>query len=192
MHDVAMTNWDRLARAIRDRRRVLDLTQQRLADNARVTRSTIKNLEGAREPTRLPSSMTAVEQALGWAPGSGQAVLNGGEPTLADSSADQRPPTQDPYQPLSGRLPISVLDELSTGEVYAADIHDLSQDGGITLITVAVRRAGTPGHQVSAEQRRANFRAWSRVQRQLKNLPPMEWEPGDPEEWKGHPEERQA
>lgn len=79
-----MTNdWDRLARAIRERRHMLGLTQQQLADATRVTRTTIKNLEGGRQPTsRLPSSMGAVEQALGWTLGSGAATLNGGEPTL--------------------------------------------------------------------------------------------------------------
>jgi transcriptional regulator with XRE-family HTH domain len=186
LHDVGMTNdWDRLARAIRERRRVLDLTQQQLADAARVTRTTVKNLEGARKPTsRLPSSMGALEQALGWAVGSGEAVLAGGEPTPAA-------PPQDTHQSLTG-LPASVLDELGAGEVYATDIHDLSQTDGITIITVAVRRPGEPGEQISHEQRRRNFRAWSRVQRQLNGLPPLEWESGDPEEWKQHPEESQA
>lgn len=188
-----MTNdWDRLARAIRERRRVLDLTQQQLADSARVTRTTVKNLEGARKPTsRLPSSMSAIEQALGWATASGEAILSGGEPTLSPPPANEPAPAQDPHPSLNG-LPASILDELKSGDVYATDIHDLSQDGGITLITVAVRRPGEPGEQISDEQRRRNFRTWSRVQRQLDKLSPLEWEPGDPEEWKQHPEESQA
>lgn len=183
MHDVGMTNWDRLAGAIRERRQVLGMTQQQLADAVGVDRSTIKNLEGARTPTkRLPSSIAVVEQALGWAPGSARIVLDGGEPIAA---ARQPEHSQTP-EPLSG-LPASVLDELANGDVYATDIHDLSQDGGITLITVAVRRPGEPGEQISPEQRRRNFRAWSRVQRQLNGLPPLEWEPGDPDEWKEGP-----
>lgn len=185
MHDEAMTaHWDRLAGAIRERRAALNLSQQQLADAAGVTRTTIKNLEGARQPTRLPPSMTAVEQALGWTLGSGREVLNGGEPTIVIAAAGY-PPAQDPYQPLAERLPISVLDELSTGEVYAADIHDLTLDGGMRIITVAIRHPSeSPGQQVSAEQRRRDQRAWSRAQRRLKGLPPLEWEPGDPEEWK--------
>lgn len=179
-----MTNdWDRLAGAIRERRQALGMTQQQLADAAGVTRTTIKNLEGARQPTkRLPSSIAAVEQVLGWAPGSARIVLDGGEPIAITQAADQ---TQ-PRDALTS-LPASVLDELAEGEVYATEIHDLSQDGGITIITVAVRRAGEPGAQISTEERRRNFRAWSRVQRQLNNLPPLEWEPGDPEGWKEGP-----
>lgn len=183
MHDVDMTNdWDRLAGAIRERRLALGMTQQQLADAAGVTRSTIKNLEGARQPTkRPPSSIAAVEQALGWAPGSVRTVLDGGAPVIADQTPAA---TQEVPESLSSRLPASVLDELADGEVYATDIHDLSQGDGITIITVAVRRRGEPGEQVSPEQRRRHFRAWSRAQRKLNGLPPLEWEPGDPEEWK--------
>lgn len=82
-----MTNdWDRLARAIRERRVALGMTQQQLADAAGVTRTTIKNLEGARQPTkRPPASLPAVENALGWTLGSARTVLAGGEPTpIAD------------------------------------------------------------------------------------------------------------
>lgn len=181
LHDVGMTNdWDRLAGAIRERRQALGMTQQQLADAAGVTRTTIKNLEGARQPAkRLPLSVAPVEQALGWAPGSARIVLDGGAPIGTDQPAN---PPQAP-EPLSG-LPTSVLDELADGEVYATDIHNLTQGDGITIITVAVRRPGESGEQISAEQRRRHFRAWSRVQRQLHGLPPLEWEPGDPEEWK--------
>lgn len=188
MHHEGMTaNWDRLAGAIRERRAVLGLSRQQLADAAGVTLSTIKNLEGARRPTRLPSSMGAVEQALGWTAGSGREVLNGGEPTIVATAAGY-PPAQDPYQPLANRLPVQIIDELSTGEVYAAEIHDLTVDGGMRIITVAVRHPSEPpGQQVSPEQRRRNHRAWSRMQRQIKGLPPLKWEQGDPDEWKEDP-----
>lgn len=178
------TDWDRLAGAIRERRKVLDMTQQQLADAAGVDRSTIKNLEGARTPKRLPSSIAAVEQALGWTSGSAQTVLAGGEPTIVIPPTGEYPPAQDPFQPLADRLPVSVLDELSTGEVYAADIHDLTVDGGMRIITVAVRHPEEPGRQVTPERRRHNHRAWSRMQRQISGLEPLPYEPGDPEEWK--------
>lgn len=188
MHDVDMTNdWDRLAGTIREWRQALGMTQQQLATAAGVTRTTIKNLEGARQPTkRLPSSIAAVEQALKWAPGSARIVLDGGQPIGTTPEAATQPSTDGTHESLSG-LPASVLDRLADGEIYATDIHNLSQADGITLITVAVRRPGEPGEQISPEQRRRNFRAWSRVQRQLNGLPPLEWEPGDPDEWKEAP-----
>ena len=78
-----MTNdWERLAGAIRERRQALGMTQQQLAEAAGVTRTTIKNLEGARQPTkRPPASLPAVEHALGWTLGSARAILDGDKPT---------------------------------------------------------------------------------------------------------------
>jgi len=174
-------DWDRLTDAIQRRRNELGLTQVQLAEAAGVTDTTIRNLEGGRKFRRLPASVPAVEQALGWAPGSARIVLDGGEPIAATQPAER--PQPQPQDTLAG-LPASVLDELNSGDVYATEIHDLSQEGGITIITVGVRRPGEPGTEVSPEQRRRNFRAWSRIQRRINGLPPLEWEPGDPEEWK--------
>jgi transcriptional regulator with XRE-family HTH domain len=185
-------DWDRLAGAVRHRREELGFTQVQLAERAGVTDTTIGNLEGGRRFKRPPASLPAVEQALGWTKGSARAVLTGGEPALdAEPVPAVAHATEPAYalQPLSGQLPANILDELAASEVYATDIHDLSQAGGITIITVAVRRPGEPGEQISAEQRRRNFRAWDRVQRKLNGLPLPEWEPGDPEEWKVHSEE---
>lgn len=80
------TDRGRLATAIQRRREALGFTQVQLATLAGVTDTTIRNLEGGRRFTRPPASLPAVEQALGWAPGSGRAVLAGGEPTLASDA----------------------------------------------------------------------------------------------------------
>lgn len=183
-HGTMTENWTALGAAVKERRKALRMSQIELGEAAGASRSTVQTIERG-DGYELSAGMLAlIERGLYWTVGSVQSVLGGGEPT----PAAQTPPPIDTPDPLNG-LPASVLDELADGEVYATDIHDLSQDGGITLITVAVRRAGEPGEQVSAEQRRLNFRAWSRVQRQLNNLSPLEWEPGDPEEWRQHPEE---
>jgi transcriptional regulator with XRE-family HTH domain len=81
-------DWERLAGAIQARRQVLNLSQQQLANAAGVARTTVKNLEGARTPTRLPSSVAAIERELGWKAGSARAVLAGGEPTLTPNEPD--------------------------------------------------------------------------------------------------------
>lgn len=185
-------DWTALATALKDRRSDLRLTQEELAERAGVHTGTIKDYEAGKAYTRMPKSWSALERALGWAPGSARDVLQGGAPTIftTPNAASQEP--KNLPQALGGQLPASVLDELAGAEVYATDIHDLSQAGGITIITVAVRRPGEPGEQISAEQRRRNFRAWDRVQRKLNGLPLPEWEPGDPEEWKGHVQESEA
>jgi len=62
------------------------MSQQDLATAAGVTRTTVKNLEGARRFSQLPASLAVIEQALGWAPRSAREVLEGGEPRLLDDS----------------------------------------------------------------------------------------------------------
>lgn len=183
-------NHERLLKLVREARRELGLEKQKdFVTATGLGRTTIHRFESGEHLS--DTAYRSIDWTLHWTAGSCAAVLAGGDPTPLDETppnpADAEPTEAgDPYQ-LSGRLPASVLDELAAGEVYATDIHDLSQDGGITLITVAVRRPGEPGEQISPEQRRRNFRAWSRIQRQLNGLPPLEWEPGDPEEWKEGP-----
>lgn len=182
---------ERLLQLVREARREHGLTKQRdFVQATGLGRTTIHRFESGERLS--DTAYRSIDWALHWNAGSSVAVLDGGEPSPRDESAPTAPYAESSDSQQITGLPASILDELADGEVYATDIHDLSQDGGITLITVAVRRVGEPGQQISPEQRRANFRAWSRVQRQLNNLPPLEWEPGDPEEWKQHPEASQA
>lgn len=174
-------NHERLLRLVREARHALGLGKQRdFVEATGLGRTTIQRFE--RGERLSDTAYRSIDWALHWIAGSCVAVLEGGNPSPLDSPTSPA----EPSDRLTG-LPASVLDELAGGEVYATDIHDLSQAGGITLITVAVRRPGEVGEQISPEQRRRDFRAWSRVQRQLNGLPPLEWEPGDPDEWKEGP-----
>lgn len=178
-------NWPALAAAIKQRRKALRYSQDGLAKAADLSRSTIQKLEWATAENIERETEIKLERGLQWTTGSVAVVLAGGIPTVVIGPDGQYPPAQDPYQPLSERLPVSVLDELTSGEVYAADIHDLTVDGGMRIITVAIRHPNEPAQQgPDAVTRRRNQRAWSRMQRQIKGLEPLPWEPGDPEEWK--------
>lgn len=84
-------DWERLADMVRRRREALGLTQVQLAERTGLTDTTIGNLEGGRRFKRVPASVPAVEQGLGWAPGSARVVLAGGEPTLIAEVADSMP-----------------------------------------------------------------------------------------------------
>src|ERR1700758_4012434 len=119
-------DWTALATALRGRRKALRLTQEELADQAGVHTATVKDYEAGKVYTRMPKSWGALERVLGWAPGSARAVLEGSEPTVISESANDHSSAPEPPQSLSG-LPASVLDQLTAGEVYATDIHDLSQ-----------------------------------------------------------------
>lgn len=189
VHDGSMTwDWDRLGRLLKARRAVLDMTQQQLADRAGVSIMTIRNLENGREFKRPPQSIKPVERELGWKAGSALAILQGGEPTpLEPADRSQRvlhEGDMDPSKPLSERLPTSVMHALEGREVYATDTYDLTLGGGLTLVAVVVRDPDAPGHPKDFERLRRENRAWLNAQHKLRNLPPLEWEPGDPEEWK--------
>lgn len=176
-------HYERLRKLVAEARRRQGLERQiDLMKASGLSKSTVRRFELGEEVGE--KALRDISKAVGWTADSAEAILNGGNPTVVVAVGGY-PPAQDPYQPLSERLPVSVLDELSSGEIYAADIHDLTIGGGMRIITVAVRHPDElPGQQVSPEQRRRNQRAWSRMQRQIKGLPPLEWEPGDPEEWK--------
>ncbi len=75
-------NWTALATAIKKRRTELRFSQDGLANEAGVSRSTIQKLEWA---TARPEyeTLQKVERALGWEPGSADDVLRGSRPKLA-------------------------------------------------------------------------------------------------------------
>jgi transcriptional regulator with XRE-family HTH domain len=74
---------DLLAAEVRKRRLALGIsTVKELAELAGFTVKTGSSIENARQDAYRPQTLAQLERALGWAPGSAQAVLDGGEPTL--------------------------------------------------------------------------------------------------------------
>jgi DNA-binding XRE family transcriptional regulator len=68
-------NRAKLARAVRDARSAIELTQAELASKAEVSRATMQKLERG-EPVRQVT-LYRVEKALDWAVGTCQAILDG-------------------------------------------------------------------------------------------------------------------
>lgn len=79
MHTLPMErDWERLAKAIKQAREAAGMTQKDLAKRAEVSEGSVQNLEDSnRRPIRIPQSLAKVEAALGWAAGSGVAILQG-------------------------------------------------------------------------------------------------------------------
>lgn len=85
--------WDRLARALFDRRTALGMSRQRVADLAGVSLGAVKRLERKGNGyTRMPPTLASVVEVLGWTRDSPGNVLAGGEPTLAEGRTDSTPP----------------------------------------------------------------------------------------------------
>lgn len=82
-------DWKRLARHVRSRRMELGYaTTRQLAEAVDISFRTIGNLE--RGVAVGPNTLTAVENVLGWTPGSALEVLAGGEPASRPSAPPER------------------------------------------------------------------------------------------------------
>jgi len=78
------TRNGRLDKAMEDRRLSLGLEWRDVAEAANVSYETLRALRRNRQSSSLTKRRT--EDALQWAPGSIDAILAGGEPTLAETS----------------------------------------------------------------------------------------------------------
>lgn len=92
-------DWERLAKAIKQAREAAGMTQKDLAKRAEVSEGSVQNLEDPnRRPTRIPQSLAKVEAALGWAVGSGVAILQGATGPVT-------------WEPIGGNVVIAKLPE---------------------------------------------------------------------------------
>jgi len=162
-HEPMGRDWKRLADAVEAARDAKGLTQVALAALAGVSESTVQNLESGAERKRVPASLHRVERALGWAPGSGERILDGGDPE----------PQEDSAPPPSG-LPLRIVQELQDGPLLDTTVLDLSPHGSGARMIVVVK--GAP--DATPEQIRADLLAWAKAQRHLQNL----GEDDDPDE----------
>lgn len=81
------TGAERLARHVRGRRRQLRLTQRQAAEQAGVSEPTWGVVENAKAENYADMTLSGIDLALGWCPGSARTVLEdpGHEPLLASS-----------------------------------------------------------------------------------------------------------
>jgi len=87
-HDVVMAgeNWERLGDYVVARRTALGMRDRRaFAAKTGVTDRTLGKLENGKRVSA--STLGAVENHLGWAPGSCRRILTGGEPVMVSASA---------------------------------------------------------------------------------------------------------
>ncbi|GAA1065302.1 helix-turn-helix transcriptional regulator [Streptomyces asiaticus] len=164
-------DWKRLADAVRAARTALGMTQVELADAAGVAEATVQNLEGGKDRNRLPTSLPRVERALRWGPGSGAAILNGGEPAslpptldTETGAAESAPAAAEGAPP--GGLPLRIVQELADGQLLDTTVMDLTPLGSEARMIVVVK--GKP--DASPEQIRRDLLAWQKAQRKLQNL----------------------
>jgi hypothetical protein len=85
-------DWKRAGEMVMRRREYLGLSREDVAARAEISARTLSNYEHYRLPIkgRIPGGYLRVVEVIGWAPGSLEAVLAGGEPALAEPPVQQR------------------------------------------------------------------------------------------------------
>jgi transcriptional regulator with XRE-family HTH domain len=145
--------------AVATRRVHLGLRQRDLAAAAGVSETTIRNIEAGRIGGR-PTKWPLVEQALRWAPGSFEALVEGRQPAeidVRDEPADEEDWTI--------RLPTRIREELTGRELFDSAVVDVPD--GLRLIVLAVETEAPHDRAV----RRRRIQRWEDVQRRLHALP---------------------
>lgn len=162
--DRTKLQWAKLAAAVRAAREAQGLTQVALAELAGISEGSVQNLESGDPRTRIPPSINRVEPHLGWATGSGRAILDGGEPTpAAEPSVD--------VTAIEGRLrrklPLRIVDELESDDpLLDSQVIQLPGTNGARM-TVVVH--GRP--DATPEQIQQALLAWRQAERKLRRLP---------------------
>lgn len=138
-----MQDLQRLAEAIRARATALGWSQQDLISRAAssrdpLSRTTIQTLwsgDGTYAPSR--KTRAALERLLGWAPGSVDAVLEGGDPSVVESS-EGRSERDASVPPPTRSLPLAVQLRLEDGRILDHRVITIDVDGEpLTVIALA-------------------------------------------------------
>lgn len=109
-------DWLRLGEAVRDRRVELGMTQDDLADTAKVATGTVRNLENGNRVRDL--TLPKINRALGWTEGSYKLVLGGQPAEIAE-------PDEEPSDALHLPRPSDVSPE-AWAEIVAKLMDDLA------------------------------------------------------------------
>jgi len=158
--------WPKLAAAVRAAREARGLSQVALADLAGISEGSVQNLEDpTRRPSRVPPSLAKVEPHLGWARGSGLAILRGGEATPAAAPAGSAGHGEESR--LRGKLPLRIVDELESDDplLDSAVIHLPGAEGVRMTVVVHGQPDATP------EEIQKALLAWRRAESRLHGLP---------------------
>lgn len=159
--------WPKLAAAVRAAREARGLSQVALAELAGISEGTVQNLEDpSRRPARIPPSLAKAEPHLGWAEGSGVAILHGGEPTPAAVAHDASASLRGGRDRLRGKLPLRIVDELESDDpLLDSAVIQLPGTKGVRM-TVVVH--GQPN--ATPEEIQEALLAWRRAESKLQGL----------------------
>lgn len=156
-------DWARLGAALKAAREARGIHQVPMGERIGVGRSTVQNIERG-SVKKVTPTIRAYAREVGWTDGSIDAVLAGGDPTLAPPS---RPAAEERAEPATGRagLPLRIVRELNDGELLDSTVIPLSDDGGGRMVIVV---RGQP--DATPEQIKRALLQWERREMELRGM----------------------
>lgn len=135
---------EKLAKAARERRKELGLTQAQVAQRGDLSVELLRMIENNRSGRLQKAKAQGLEHALEWGPGSVTAVLAGGLPTLANSASTiQQEPNAVPIAAPAGGTDRFALAHhvLALRDTFAAHQNTIGQDARAALAAEMARSA---------------------------------------------------
>jgi transcriptional regulator with XRE-family HTH domain len=146
--------WARLGAVFAEGRGSQNLTQEDVSARADISLSTVQAIERGGPFKSVTPSMRLYAVLLGWAPGSIEAVLDGGEPTEMPPAAGQVG-----IKGLSYRMAQALAD----GTALDTQLKTIGTRGEIVIIVKGAEGA-------TEEEKRAILREWERQEGHLDRL----------------------
>lgn len=160
-------DWEKLGKEYAAARKASGLTQEDVAEQLHVSRTTVQAIERGALPggssfSKVTSTMRAYARLLGWTENSPNLVLDGSAPQRAgEAGADTAEP------PASG-LPPAVDRELRSGKTLDHTVVHLGgEDDDDTRIIVVLKG----GESMTEEEIDEAWQKWRRTRRHLQAIP---------------------
>ncbi|MGW6703540.1 helix-turn-helix transcriptional regulator [Streptomyces sp. NPDC054956] len=154
-------DWDHLGRALQAARLAEGISQEDLADELGVGRSTIQMIEAGHAYKRPTPTIRAFARRVRWTDDSLDRVLAGGQPRTVSPAEPALAPESGPAD---SRLPLVIVDELEEdGPLVATTVIPLGDDARMVII-VKGNADATP------EEMRRSVEAWRKAKRHLQAL----------------------
>lgn len=163
-------DWERLGRALRAARLSEGVSQEDMATELGVGRSTIQKIERGHAFGKPTLAIRAYARRVGWTEESVDRVLAGGTQNhVHEASADlSAAPAVTEGSSLSegavSRLPVRIVNEIENeGALVDTDVIPLGEGGNMVVVV-----KGAPG--ASPDEIKAALQAWLRAQSHLQEL----------------------
>lgn len=144
--------------------------QVHMAERIGVKRSTVQSIERGEPRSKATLTIREYARIVGWDDGSVDAVLAGGDPTLATEprrlQAGEDAEQETPEPSSAPAIPLRIVAEFREGDVLDTTVMDLSRPGSRSRMVVVVM--GPP--DATVEEVRRDVETWRKTERVLRDL----------------------